>query len=161
MRLGRDGIAGLICLGISLALLAQSFDLPRLPLVPVGPGFYPQIVLSFMAAMSVVLVTQAWPRRRPTPPLGSPREPKPRRAYGLVVAAFAIVGAYVWLLPFLGFRVATALFVGGLQAALERPKTARQWAMLMVVALGTVVVTYLAFETYLLVLLPRGAWTGW
>ena len=161
MRLGRDGIAGLICLGISLALLAQSFDLPRLPLVPVGPGFYPQIVLSFMAAMSVLLVVQAWPRSRPSPTLGPPSEPKPRRAYGLVVAAFAIVGAYVWLLPYLGFRVATALFVGGLQAALELPKTARQWAVLMVVALGTVVVTYLAFETYLLVLLPRGAWTGW
>jgi hypothetical protein len=29
------------------------------------------------------------------------------------------------------------------------------------VAVGTSAVTYLAFERYLTVLLPRGAWTGW
>ena len=74
--------------------------------------------------------------------------------------AFAIVGAYVVLLPLVGFRVATVLFVGALQAALDRPRTARQWAVLAAIALGTAVVSYFVFERYLLVLLPRGAWTG-
>ena len=49
----------------------------------------------------------------------------PRRNYRLVVIAFAIVGAYVALLPLLGFRLATVLFVAALQAALDRPRTAR------------------------------------
>ena len=74
--------------------------------------------------------------------------------------AFAIVGAYVVLLPLLGFRVATVLFVGALQAALDRPRTARQWVVLATIALGTAMVSYFVFERYLLVLLPRGAWTG-
>ena len=64
------------------------------------------------------------------------------------------------LLPLLGFRVATVLFVGALQAALDRPRTARQWVVLAMIALGTAVVSYFVFERYLLVLLPRGAWTG-
>ena len=110
MSIGRDGIAGLVLLAISLVLLVQSFQLPSLPIVPVGPGFYPAIVLSFMAAASALLVVQdlseAACARRPRP-----AKRAPRRNYRLVVIAFAIVGAYVALLPLLGFRLATVLFV--------------------------------------------------
>ena len=158
MSIGRDGIAGLILLAISLVLLVQSFQLPSLPIVPVGPGFYPAIVLSFMAAASALLVLQDLMKRRV--PVATGTSEAPRRNYRLVVIAFAIVGAYVVLLPLLGFRVATVLFVGALQAALGRPRTARQWVVLAAIALGTAAVSYFIFERYLLVLLPRGAWTG-
>ena len=158
MSIGRDGIAGLILLAISLVLLVKSFQLPSLPIVPVGPGFYPAIVLSFMAAASALLVLQDLMRRR-APAVAGGRD-APRRNYRLVVIAFAIVGAYVVLLPLLGYRVATVLFVGALQAALGRPRTARQWVELAAIALGTAAVSYFVFERYLLVLLPRGAWTG-
>jgi hypothetical protein len=158
MSIGRDGIAGLVLLGISLVLLVQSFQLPSLPIVPVGPGFYPAIVLSFMAAASALLVVQDIMKQRAPAEAGV--SDAPRRNYGLVVIAFAIVGAYVALLPLLGFRLATILFVAALQAALDRPKSARQWAVLAAIALGTAGVSYFIFERYLLVLLPRGAWTG-
>lgn len=158
MSIGRDGIAGLILLAISLVLLVQSFQLPSLPIVPVGPGFYPAIVLSFMAAASALLVLQDLLSRRAPAAAGAPESP--RRNYRLVVIAFVIVGGYVALLPLLGFRVATALFVGALQAALGRPRTVRQWGTLAAIALGTAAVSYFIFERYLLVLLPRGAWTG-
>jgi putative tricarboxylic transport membrane protein len=158
MSIGRDGIAGLILLAISLVLLVQSFQLPSLPIVPVGPGFYPAIVLSFMAAASALLVLQDLMKRRAPAVAGT--GDAPRRNYRLVVIAFAIVGAYVALLPLLGYRVATVLFVGALQAALGRPGTARQWVVLAAIALGTAAVSYFIFERYLLVLLPRGAWTG-
>ena len=158
MSIGRDGIAGLILLAISLVLLVQSFQLPSLPIVPVGPGFYPAIVLSFMAAASALLVLQDLLSHRA--PAAATALDTPRRNYRLVVIAFAIVGFYVALLPLLGFRVATVLFVGALQAALGRPRTVRQWAVLAAIALGTAAVSYFVFERYLLVLLPRGAWTG-
>jgi hypothetical protein len=157
MSIGRDGIAGLVLLAISLVLLVQSFKLPSLPIVPIGPGFYPGIVLTFMAAASALLVLQDVMRR---PARAAPDEAAPRRNYRAVVIAFAIVGAYVVLLPLLGFRLATLLFVGVLQAALGRPRNARDWAVLVVIAVGTAAASYLVFERYLLVLLPRGAWTG-
>ena len=156
MSIGRDGVTGLILLAISLVLLVKSFQLPSLPIVPVGPGFYPAIVLSFMAVASALLVLQDLLKRRA--PVGA--GDAPRRNYRLVVIAFAIVGAYVVLLPLVGFRVATVLFVGALQAALGLPQTARQWAVLSAIALGTAAASYFVFERYLLVLLPRGAWTG-
>jgi hypothetical protein len=158
MSIGRDGIAGLVLLVISLVLLVQSFQLPSLPIVPVGPGFYPAIVLSFMAAASALLVVQDVLKHRV--PAEAVVGDAPRRNYRLVVIAFAIVGGYVALLPLLGFRVATVLFVGALQAALDRPRSARDWAVLVAIALGTAAVSYIIFERYLLVLLPRGAWTG-
>ena len=158
MSIGRDGIAGLVLLAISLFLLVKSFQLPSLPIVPVGPGFYPAIVLSVLAAASALLVLQDVLKRRPVAPAAA--SDAPRRSYRLVVIAFAIVGFYVVLLPLVGFRLATLLFVAVLQAALDRPRTARQWAVLAAVALGTTIASYFVFERYLLVLLPRGAWTG-
>jgi hypothetical protein len=162
MKLGRDGIAGLIGLAISLALLPHALGLPRLPIVPIGPGFYPTLVLAFLAATCALLVLQdALARRRATATAPEATAVGPQRAYGLVAGAFVAVAAYIGLLPLLGFRIATALFVATFQLVLERPARLRQWAVLAAVALGTSAVTYLVFEQYLTVLLPRGSWTGW
>jgi putative tricarboxylic transport membrane protein len=155
-----DILAGLIGLAVSLTLLVQSFSLPKLALTPVGPGFYPRIVLGFMAMVSALLVMQglaAGLRARRAPGRGA----QPVRAYGLVALAFAIVTGYVALLPLLGFRIATAVFVAAFQFAVERPGRPWDWAVLVAIALGMSLTTHLVFETYLLVLLPRGSWTGW
>ena len=56
---------------------------------------------------------------------------------------------------------ATVLFVAAFQLVLDRPSTLRQWSILAAIAVGTSAVTYAVFNHYLLVLLPRGAWTGW
>jgi putative tricarboxylic transport membrane protein len=164
MKLGRDGIAGLIGLAVSLTLLPHALGLPRLPIIPIGPGFYPTLVLVFLAVSCALLAAQdAVARHRPTTP-GSEPQTEPAelpRAYGLVAAAFVTVAAYIALLPLLGFRIATALFVAAFQLILERPTTPRQWVALVAIAVGTSAVTYVAFDQYLTVLLPRGAWTGW
>lgn len=159
--LGRDGIAGLVCLGLSVALLVMTRGLPQSALVPIGPGFYPKIVLSIMAALSVMLIAaDAWSRRRGRDADTAPAVSADTRNYRLVTVTFAVFAVYVLLLPFLGFRVATLLFVAALQVALDRPHGWRRWAVVITAAIATVIVTYLAFEVYLSVLLPRGRWTG-
>jgi hypothetical protein len=85
----------------------------------------------------------------------------PPRAYGLVATAFAVVAGYIALMPLIGFRLSTVLFVAAFQLVLDRPASALSWAKLVAIAVGTSAVTYAVFEHYLLVLLPRGAWTGW
>ncbi|MBM3568076.1 MAG: tripartite tricarboxylate transporter TctB family protein [Alphaproteobacteria bacterium] len=159
MPLGRDGIAGLIAAALGLVLFVQTFAFPQMPLVPVGPGFYPRIVLAAMVLAGAGLALQDWRARR-----GAGAEAEPLRLSlpgRLVLAGFAIVAAYCALLPVLGYRLATLLFVAIFQAALEWPRQARDWVWLAGVALATTVVTYLMFESYLLVLLPRGSLTGW
>jgi putative tricarboxylic transport membrane protein len=163
MRLGRDGIAGLIGLAVSLALLPFAYGLPKLPIVPIGPGFYPTIVLVFMALASLVLLLQDLFAQRQAAATAAqePAPARPKRNYGLVLAAFIVVAIYIALLPLLGFRIATVLFVAGFQLVLERPTSLQQWAVQVAIAIGTAAVTYLVFERYLSVILPRGSWTDW
>jgi hypothetical protein len=161
MRLGRDGIAGLIGLAVSLLLLPQALNLPKLPIVPVGPGFYPTIVLVFMALTSALLLLQDVRAQRQPAVASADATPPVPRAYGLVAAAFAAVAVYIALLPLIGFRLATVLFVATFQVILELPRTLHGWVMVAAIAVGTSAVTYTVFNNYLLVLLPRGTWTGW
>jgi hypothetical protein len=84
--------------------------------------------------------------------------PAPAR-YRLVVVTFLVFAAYVFALPWLGYRLSTLLFVGGLQTALERPR-GRRWALVLAVAVATTLATYYVFDLYLSVLLPRGRLTG-
>ena len=135
--LGRDGIAGLVCLGGSLWFLALTRGLPHPALVPIGPGFYPRILLGIMVVLSAALVVSDLLSRR--------RAAAAPARYRLVLLAFAIFAAYVALMPMLGYRVATFLFVGALQATLEPPRGARWW-LVLAVALATTLVTYYIFE---------------
>ncbi len=155
--MGRDGFTGLAVLAASLVLLWGTLGLERHPMVPVGPAFYPQIVLGITALMALALVVADVVLHRRGRE-AAPRAERPR--YGLVVLAFAVFGAYVVALPFVGFRIATFAFVAAMQAALDPPKDARRWLRVGVVALVTAGAVYVVFERYLHVLLPRGLWTG-
>ena len=124
------------------------------------PGFYPAIVLVFMALASLVLVLQDFIAQGPAG-ANKPAPAQAKRNFALVFASFVVVAIYIALLPLFGFRVATALFVAAFQLVLERPTTLRQWAIQLTIAVGTAAITYLVFERYLSVILPRGSWTGW
>ena len=153
MKLSKDGWAGLALLGASLFLFALTLGLKDNPLVPIGPGFYPRIVLAVTAVLALaVLVADFFSRKRVIA--------KPEKLnYALVAAMFAAFGLYCGALPFLGFRVATFLYVGSTNALLDPPRGVRGWARALAVAAATTVIVYLVFERYLTVLLPRGRWT--
>jgi hypothetical protein len=77
-----------------------------------------------------------------------------------VARAFAVFGAYVVALPYLGFRIATCVFVVAMQATLDWPRGPRHWMTVIAVGLVATAITYFVFEQYLKVLLPRGRWTS-
>lgn len=159
--MGRDGVTGLVVLATSLFLFWATLGLERHPLVPVGPEFYPQLVLGTTAFLALLLVVSDLIAHRRagvvTPPAGSAA----RANYTLVVIAFAIFAIYVIALPYLGFRVATFAFLLAMPLALQPARgVRRRWIVVFVVALVATIVIYLAFESYLQVLLPRGRWTG-
>lgn len=163
--LSRDGISGLVCLAISLWLLVLTWGLPPAAMVSIGPAFYPRVVLSILAVLSVILLAsdlRAARQRRAgnaiAVPATTPAQPAPN--YRLVLATFIAFGLYIALLPELGFRIATFLFVAALQVTLERPRGMGRWAVVVIVALATTLVCFYVFEDYLSVLLPRGRWSG-
>ena len=140
-------------LAASLFLFALTLGLRDSPLVPIGPGFYPRIVLGLTAVLAAAMVlidllTKAQPR------------PLPEADYGSVVLHFAVFGLYVLALPSLGFRVATLAYIAATNALLDWPRSAKGWLRVAALALIATAVVYLVFEHYLTVLLPRGRWTG-
>ena len=168
--MGRDGYTGLVVLAASLALFWGTLGLERHPMVPVGPAFYPRIVLGIVAVMALALVVMDfWGRRRLGPRLRGGDDAQgvvPAQAgtqspnYVLVVSAFAIFTLYVVALPYLGFRLSTLLFLVAMPVALEPPAGLRRWAIVLALALVATLVTHYVFEHYLHVLLPRGRWTS-
>jgi len=165
MRFSRDTIAGLACLALSLFMLYLTRGLQQSALVPIGPDFYPRIVLGITAVLSALLVgiDMLSARRerdagRVEPPT-APQAAAPKN-YRLVALTFIIFGLYVALLPWAGYRISTFLFVAMLQPLLERPQSLRGWIIVLVTAAATALVSYVVFEQYLQVLLPRGTLTG-
>ena len=152
MKLSKDGWTGLACLAASLVLFAFTIGLKDNPLVPIGPGFYPRIVLGITAVLSAALLAFSFSDK-------AQAAEGPQRNYALVFAVFLVFGVYVGALPYVGYRVATFLFVGGLQAMLEPPREGKAWIWVLLTALVTTAATYVVFQHYLQVLLPRGRWT--
>jgi putative tricarboxylic transport membrane protein len=153
LKLSKDGWGGLAVLAASLFLFALTLGLKDNPLVPIGPGFYPRIVLGVTAVLALALVlVDLWTPRRSSE--------AQKLNYLLVVEMFAIFGLYCGALPYLGFRICTFLYVAATNALLDVPTGGKGAARVLAVALITTVVVYYAFERYLTVLLPRGRWTN-
>jgi hypothetical protein len=158
MTLSRDGVAGLICLALSLAMLILTWGLPPAVLVPIGPAFYPRVVVSVMALLSVLLIVFDISAGRAR--ADAPTAPSPPANYRLVLATFIEFGFYIVLLPLIGFRLSTLLFVVALQITLEWPQSNMRWALVVLIGVATSILCHFIFEDYLSVLLPRGTWTG-
>ena len=156
--MGRDAITGLVVFATSVLLFWATLGLQRHPLVPVGPEFYPQLVLGVTGFLALLLVvSDVVAHRRGQVAAAS----TVRANYKLVVIAFAIFAIYVIALPYLGFRVATFAFLLAMPLALEPARGARtRLIVVCIVALVATIVIYLVFDSYLQVLLPRGRWTG-
>jgi hypothetical protein len=153
LKLSRDGWAGLAVLAASLFLFALTLGLKDNPLVPIGPGYYPRLVLGVTAVLALALVVDDLFSRR------QPEAHAKKLNYPLVLGLFAVFGLYCGALPYLGFRISTLAYVAATNALLDVPRSARGWLRVAAVALITTVVVYFAFERYLTVLLPRGRWT--
>jgi len=158
--MGRDGWAGLVILGACAVLWWMTLGLKQNPLVPVGPAFYPRIVIGVTAFFATLMVIGDLLARRGRSPEPGARVVADKANYRLVLASFAAFGAYAMLLPWVGFRVATFLYVAVAAALLARPRDAKRWVQVLVLAFLTAAIVFYVFEHYLLVLLPRGRWTG-
>jgi putative tricarboxylic transport membrane protein len=151
LKLSKDGWSGLAVLAASLVLFWLTLGLKDSPLVPIGPGFYPRIVLAVTALLALAVFVSSLKQKS--------EKPKALN-YGMVVTMFAVFGLYAVALPWLGFRVATFAYVAAANALLDPPRGLAGWARVAILAAVTSAATYIVFEHYLTVLLPRGRWSG-
>lgn len=156
MQLTRDGWGGIAVFGFSAALFGMTFSIPDNPLVPLGPAFYPRIVLALSGALGLwMLVGDLLAKPKAALAAGGAR-----LNYWAVVAHFAVLGLYVGALPYAGFRLSTFVYVCAANAMMDPPRGAKGWARVVVLGLATAGLTWFVFEKNLSVLMPRGRWTG-
>ncbi|HEV8673953.1 MAG TPA: tripartite tricarboxylate transporter TctB family protein [Methylomirabilota bacterium] len=148
-----DALIGLGVVTLSGVLLWQTGRIPTPPFIPISPAFYPRIILAVLALLAAALVGEAWLAGPPGPAPAPP--PRAARRW-LVALCFLLFGLYTAALPWLGYRLSTALFVAATQWSLGA-RTLRTVPGCLAVGLGTALATYVVFERYLHVLLPRGS----
>jgi len=155
--IGKDGLAGLVVSAASLVLFGLTLTLQENPLVPIGPGFYPRIVLALTAALGLALAVADL--LAPRKPAAAMQTAGARPHYAAVAIQFGLFGLYVIAMPTLGFRIATFLYVAAANAILDPPRRPAQWLRVLALALATALASWFVFEHYLSVLMPRGRWT--
>ncbi|MGQ0550746.1 MAG: tripartite tricarboxylate transporter TctB family protein [Armatimonadota bacterium] len=160
--MGRDGIVGLLLLALSGWLYLHTRGIPRPPFVPLGPEFYPQLLLGIVAVLSAALVITDLRGRRVRRSRGPAVEVCTPGAPGVwlrqqhsILLIYLLFGAYAALMPVLGFRATTAGFVALLVWLLGQ-RTLRQIPIALITGLATALLTHAVFEGYLRILLPRG-----
>jgi putative tricarboxylic transport membrane protein len=150
----RDTAIGLGLLAFCGLLYWQAGRTPAPPFVPIGPAFYPRVILIVLAGLAVWLIAEDILRKR-APSGAAKKAVGPPPDYYQVLLAFFIFLGYVVGLSLIGYLAATFLFVLGASWSMG-PRDVRALPKLVVVAAGTTLVTYLVFEKYLYVFLPRG-----
>jgi putative tricarboxylic transport membrane protein len=150
----RDTGIGIGLLAFCVLLYWQAGLVSAPPFVPIGPAFYPRVILILLAGLAVWLIAEDLRRgRAPARKAAKPAGPEP--SYRKVILGFIIFLGYVAGLSLIGYLISTFLFVLGLSWTIG-PRNVRELPKLAVIAIGTALITYLIFEKYLYVFLPRG-----
>jgi putative tricarboxylic transport membrane protein len=142
-------VAGVVLVGVSVLLITQVFAIRADGFDPQGPRFFPLVVLTLLAGLSVVyLLQQVLALLRHTELL--PAEP-----FTHMPAAAALVGllvAYAFVLAPLGYVLTTSVFFVGA----ARTMGSRHLTRDVVVGIGLALLVYLTFTRALGVSLPAG-----
>jgi putative tricarboxylic transport membrane protein len=152
--MGRDTGIGIGLLAFCGLLYWQAGLVSVPPFVPIGPSFYPRVILILLAGLAVWLMAEDLLKRR-APARAVKKLMGPGPNYQRVVIGFFIFLGYVAALDLIGFLASTFLFILGLSWSIG-PRNVREMPKLVAVAVGTALATYLIFERYLNVFLPRG-----
>ena len=120
-----------------------------------GPqsGFFPFWLGILMIAACLLIFAQAWHRRDPRPFVS-------RAALGPVLQMLAPAVGFVLLVQFAGLYVASAVYMAFYMRWIGR----YGWPLIAVVSVAFPLITFLVFESWFLVPMPKGpleAWLGY
>ena len=139
-----ERLLALVVVAASGGYLLSALGLPAGSTARPGPGFFPVVVALVWTASAF----RRAPARRAAEPAS---DHAPAEATGRVLATAAALIAFCLLLPWIGYPVASLLFV-----TLVLRWLGAGWRMAVLTGVGSAVVSYYLFAVLLSVPLPRG-----
>jgi len=145
-----DLVIGLVLLLFTGLYAQQSFLIRRgFASDRLGPAFFPRLLALALGVLALLLIVRALTGR------SDPSRPPALRT-GVFAGVLLLMVAYAFLMPRVGFLIATPVLLGAVIWILGL----RSWTTLLGTALGITVVLYVVFGRALHVLLPMGPLRG-
>jgi putative tricarboxylic transport membrane protein len=151
-----DVYTGAFTCVVSICMFYIASKLPEGMFGTLGAGFFPKIIFGTLAVCSCVLMVKAFIVHFAKNKTKTKTVPFPFGKYKIVLIAFVLFFLYVLGLSYLGFVIASMLFLPGLMWTLG-PKTKASLVPIVLTSTGITAVTYISFTHFLQVFLPSGS----
>jgi hypothetical protein len=164
-----DKVIGLILIAFSVFMYVQADRLPPAMFGALGADFVPKILFVVLAICGAVLIVQSLIRARKAKASGV--DPQPEKAggegvldktkallkyYQYVIFGFLAFLAYVILMYYLGYPIATLIFLPVIMWVLG-PRNKKSAVVIILTTLGVTFIIYYSFLKLLNVFLPEGS----
>jgi len=164
-----DKVIGLILIAFSIFMYIQADRLPPALFGTLGAGFVPKILFCILAGCGAVLTIQGLIRDRKAraseavvpPDTAGPDKPRASvqaflKSYQFVIFGFVAFFVYVVLMYYLGYPIATLIFMPVFMWILG-PRDKKAALVTALTTLGVTFIIYYSFLKLLSVFLPEGS----
>ena len=164
-----DKVIGLILIFFSVFMYVQADRLPPALFGTLGAGFVPKILFIILTICGAVLIAQSLARERKTKASGTDSKKAVSDRKGLLIQTKEFLGnyqyvifgfmaflAYVLLMYYLGYTIATLIFLPVIMWILG-PRDKKSVVVITLTTLGVTFIIYYSFLKFLRVFLPEGS----
>ena len=160
-----DKVIGLILIAFSVFMYVQADRLPPAMFGALGADFVPKILFAVLAVCGAALIVQSLIRERKS--TGSAADSQLEKGlllkikallgyYQYVIFGFLAFLAYVILMYYLGYPIATLIFLPVIMWILG-PRNKKSVVVIILTTLGVTFIIYYSFLKLLSVFLPEGS----
>ncbi|MCL2380093.1 MAG: tripartite tricarboxylate transporter TctB family protein [Treponema sp.] len=149
----------LLILGIGMIAGAREFDAALV--LDIGPDFFPTIIGSLIAALSVILIISSAVKLKKSRAASTAKTDKPEKFVlsadaKRVLAAVVLLAGYVFLMPGLGFIISSAIYLMANMCLLAEKMTRRKIVLYAAISIVTAASVNVIFVRVFWLMLPRG-----
>lgn len=162
-----DKIIGLILIIFSVFMYSQTLEFPEAVFGTKGAGFFPKILFTLLALAGTALTLSGFiqDRKRRKSRSEEGKALKTRawdqlkqslNSHSQVVLSFLLVFAYIFIMDYFGYLVATLAFMLTVMWCLG-PKSRKEIPKVLVISCGMTFIIYFSFQKLLQIFLPEGS----
>lgn len=151
-----DLYTGAFTCALSIIMFCIATKLPEGMFGTLGAGFFPKIIFGALAVCSFTLMVKTFIVHFVRNKSKAQTTSFPFAKYQIVAVAFVLFFLYVLGLSYVGFIIASIVFLPALMWTIG-PKTKASLVPIVLTSTGITAVTYISFTHFLKVFLPSGS----